>query len=225
MSANANALVESLSIAFHPGTLRSVIKAIAPFASTDEFRPIITGVHVFRGADGRLTVESTNSYILGRATLVDGIDGPFDAIIPAAWLARWARLRRPAMAKPRGTYVDGKWVVPPVPNPVVELRVSGRDVQLIDVQLGESFTCRVIEGDYPNADEFITAEGWGETEVPTALNPRYFRTCLEAAWAWGDKGARPLRMETLPGLLKPVQFWVDGSLGRLDLVQMPVRVP
>lgn len=185
------------------------VRAVTVAASPDPDRPIITGVHIWVNADKLLVLEATDSYRLHRVTLpTPELWSPgFEAIVPASWLARWAKLRAPGAALP-GTTVD--------------LIAGDTTITLIDPVREETSTCRAIAGEYPNASKLIDEvpdEGGAQPEI--AVNPKYFAELLDAAVKFADdyRHLRVVRFHPLRTCL----FTVADRDGKLDLAIMPVR--
>lgn len=70
--------------------LRESISSVAPVASNDTARPILTGIYLY-SADGNLTMAATDGYRLAEKELMK-IDSEIQAIIPATTLMEVLRL-------------------------------------------------------------------------------------------------------------------------------------
>lgn len=191
------------TLTFTAQDLKRIVKTIAPGASRDEHRRILTAVELRVSADDT-TWTATDSYQLRTLTArPDKIDGDTTTVlIPAAWLLRWAR-------------------TPTVRGDIARLRIDGPAVS-IDLD-GETWTTNLIAGNYPNWESFMDNTGTTESEFAAAVNPQKLAQVLAAAAQWG--GDTPMQVESLDGL-KPCRFTVDvRDRGRLRLLLMPVRMP
>lgn len=70
--------------------LRESIASVAPVASSDTARPILTGIYLY-AADGELTMAATDGYRLAEKKLTK-IDAEIEAIVPATTLMEVSRL-------------------------------------------------------------------------------------------------------------------------------------
>lgn len=191
------------TLTFTAQDLKRIVKTIAPGASRDEHRRILTAVELRVSADDT-TWTATDSYQLRTLTArPDKIDGDTTTVlIPAAWLLRWAR-------------------TPTVRGDIARLRIDGPAVS-IDLD-GETWSTNLIAGDYPNWEAFLADTSTTESEFAAAVNPQKLAQVLAAAAQWG--GDTPMQVESLD-VLKPCRFTVDvRDRGRLRLLLMPVRMP
>lgn len=192
------------TLTFAAADLKRIVKTIAPGASRDEHRRIVTAVELRVSADDT-TWTATDSYQLRTLTArPDKIDGDTTTVlIPAAWLLRWAR-------------------TPTVRGDIARLRIDGPAVS-IDLD-GETWSTNLIAGDYPNWEAFLADTSTTESEFAAAVNPQKLAQVLDAAAQWGGD-ATPMQVESLD-VSKPCRFTVDvRDRGRLRLLLMPVRMP
>jgi DNA polymerase-3 subunit beta len=90
----AAALVDGVRIELEPAGLRKMIDQVIFAASTDESRPMLTGVEV-KFKDNRLNMAATDGYRLSvRSTLLTqgAVDSPLTVIVPAKSLGELARI-------------------------------------------------------------------------------------------------------------------------------------
>jgi DNA polymerase-3 subunit beta len=112
--------------------LVEIISDVLGAASTDEARPVMTGVLV-RAARGRLTLTASNGYCLAErwAALPTSDAAALDAIVPARALAELVRALRAASAE-------------------VQLSVAQAGHQAFFTAEGLRLSSSLIEGTYPN---------------------------------------------------------------------------
>lgn len=192
------------TLTFAAADLKRIVKTIAPGASRDEYRRIVTAVELRVSADDT-TWTATDSYQLRTLTArPDKIDGDTTTVlIPAAWLLRWAR-------------------TPTVRGDIARLRIDGPAVS-IDLD-GETWTTNLIAGAYPNWKKSVDDLTPPPSEFAAAVNPQKLAQVLAAAAQWGGD-ATPMQVESLD-VLKPCRFTVDvRDRGRLRLLLVPVRMP
>lgn len=190
------------TLTFTAAELKRIVKTIAPGASRDEYRRILTAVELRVSDD--TTWTATDSYQVRTLTArPDKIDGDTTTVlIPAAWLLRWAR-------------------TPTVRGDIARLRIDGPAVS-IDLD-GETWTTNLIAGNYPNWKKFVDLTT-PPSEFAAAVNPQKLAQVLAAAAQWGGD-ATPMQVESLD-VLKPCRFTVDvRDRGRLRLLLVPVRMP
>lgn len=204
-----------------PAVLQRFIRSITPAASTDEARPILTGIYLDCDLE-RLIMAATDSYRLYRITaradmLAATAPVPCRALIPRAWLLR--------LAQALSTFGSA----PPIKMRVTP-NASGRIEALFDAKDGrqEAMSTETIRGDYPHFEQMIaTYASSTAMTYPVAFNPRYFADMLRSSnvFAGGADSPRPVRIRTMDPLKASIfeQHDVDGN--RLEMMLMPVRVP
>lgn len=192
------------SITLDVKTFKRFIKTVAPAASGDEFRPILTGVHIRRAeVDGPLVITATDSYRLYRITTRNEPGGQLiEATVPARWLTR---------------------LLPGLGADDVTLTIDGPRVT---VASGDDIaSTAIIRGGYVKADDLLAGIRAKPTvdELPVWFNPKLYGDVLKAAATFG--GPRwPVQMTLRGNSLSPVEFHVTDAEGaRLDMVLMPVR--
>lgn len=185
-----------MSIMMSTPDLQRVIRTVAPAASTDTARPVLSGVLITLDV-GVLSAVATDSYRLHKVTLAEIFEGQsFKALAPAEWLLRWAR-------------------TPFGPLSFTTLTINGERIELVTSD--EHHSQRLIEGVFPDYQQMLEAEGINDQS--TNFNPTYIGAAFAAAHEWSD--SRPLRTEAF-NYRRPCRFVVDDPLGRLDLLVMPV---
>lgn len=182
--------------------LRRIVRAVAPAASTDECRPLLCGIVIKVDAAGIASFTACDSYRLHRATPATAIETePFTAIVPAAWLVHWSKVKWPRDA----------WVSMRIRSGRVSLSVAD-----------DQRSTKTITGEYPDVDKLLELAPRKSGES-SAFNPRYLRAAFDAAHVWSD--IAPLRTKSI-NVLKPCMFSViDKTVGKLELLLMPVRIP
>ena len=204
---------KSATLTIQAPVLRRMVQTVAPFASPDADRPIITALHCYV-SDGSLVVEGTDSYTLAIASTRDyepDTGAGFDVLIPAAWLVRWSKIKPSAC--------DDLL-------PMVTIAHSNGSVTITDSGLQESFTTKAVSSEYmqyPDLRKLFDGNktDGGVVEGETAFNPVYYRRCFDAAARWSNA---PMRLSGVGGL-KPFAATVTGHYGTLELLLMPVRLP
>lgn len=182
-----------------------VVRAVSLAADTEGYRPVLAGMKV-TVADGVMTIVSTNSVMLSRATwpanekTTDGLT----ALIPAAWLT--ASLT--SLASTKGA-----------------TRVTVGDGFATIASADEERRGRLITSDYPNVETLLE----GALERPdadciTAANPKLLATMLKAGSLIAGNSGAPVRFRTA-GELLPMAFSVKNADVTFDTILMPVRVP
>ena len=149
-------------------------------ASTDEARPVLTGIHV--GIDGgRLVLSAVDGYRLARRHLDLGpveASGPVQVTVPARTMAEVARAFRDAPGE-------------------VRLVVSAAGNQIAFETGGVALTSRVIDG--PNPDYGALIPGSSDTVVTVAGGALSHR--LRALSPFAERASHAVRLNALPGRL------------------------
>ena len=133
--------------------LRDGIRAVASFASTDETKQVLTGVH-FKATTGETpqegTIEfaATNGHYLAVTTLDTAIADPFDVTIPSRALSALEKM----MAS-----LD--------PLSLIEIRIDGK--QAVFTCGDNIFTTRILEGAYPVYRQLIPTAFAAESVMET----------------------------------------------------------
>lgn len=188
--------------------LKRLVRTVAPAASRDAFRPILTGVLVeLDAACNLLTLTGCDSYRIHRARV--SIEGPeahagasFSALVPARWLTRWSTEQW-----------DAK-------DPETTLSVLGGRVQLST--LDDRRSTSIIDGTYPAIEKFVNELGPFDGQVVAGFTPKYLTDVFKAAQSFAP--SVPLRTTSFDPL-KPCRFELTSHDGTLVMVLMPVRLP
>jgi len=165
-------------------------------ASSDEARPVLTGVHLALDG-GRLVLMASDGYRLAMRPLELGPDGALAApgiIVPARTLTEVARLFR---------HVEGDVEVSVGPQRnQVRLRVPGLEI-----------TSRVIDGGYPDLRRLIPpASATTVTVGATELGRR-----LRALTPFAQSSANVVRLGAAPGSLVLSAAATDVGSARTDM--------
>jgi DNA polymerase-3 subunit beta len=170
--------------------LKEIIQQVAFAASTDEARPILTGVLVTVDGD-RLTLASADGFRLSvrKATLSSPISRPVQAVIPARALSELARIIN-----------DGDQVVsmtlPPDRGQVV---FQMKDIQLVS---------QLIEGAFPDYEQIIPKS----RETRSVLSTSSFLKACKQAEIFAREGSHIARINITPGgELKPGSIVITGQ--------------
>lgn len=199
------------------------LRIAAQFASTDDARPFLTGVHV-TSTGSEVVIESTDSYTLARIVWPHKADR-FNVNIPARWIKRV--VPKPNTRRALQSYtLSGEVTFPQAVGDSEGGYTSPGDVTFQAHGDGESFTTRLINGPYPNLAKVMPAADApeiGDDGRVTGFNPQLLRRCFDAAWLWGEK-SKPIVVRSLDQM-KPALFNVETSLpAELSIVLMPVRL-
>jgi DNA polymerase-3 subunit beta len=139
--------------------LEAAVEQTAVAASSDEARPVLTGVKL-ELEDGRLTLAATDGHRLAVRTVQvePGGEAPsLSVIIPARHLAEVARAVTAA-------------------RPTVGITVSPQRNQIFFSMRDVEISSRLIEGTYPNYAQVIPAESTTTVTLPSASLLRETRT-------------------------------------------------
>ena len=144
--------------------LEAAIGQTAVAASSDEARPVLTGVLLQLEGD-RLTLVATDGHRLAVRTL--GVEAPADSagvsvIVPARHLAEVARAITPTRAR-------------------VSVTVSAQRNQIFFTMPDVEISSRLIEGNYPNYAQVIPAESTTTVTLPASSLLRETRTAAVLA--------------------------------------------
>jgi DNA polymerase-3 subunit beta len=157
--------------------LASAIAQTAMAASSDEARPVLTGVLLEMDGD-RLTLAATDGHRLAVRTLDVTVRGDAPSgtiIVPARHLSEVARA------------VNSN-------RPTVGITLSQARNQVFFSMSGLEISSRLIEGTYPNYAQVIPAESRTTVTVPTAALLRETRTVSVLA----KDAANPVRFKATP---------------------------
>ena len=170
--------------------LKEIIQQVAFAASTDEARPILTGVLVTVNGD-QLTLASADGFRLSvrKAILSSPISRPVQSVVPARALSELARI-----------ISDGDQVVtmtlPPDRGQVV---FQMKDIQLVS---------QLIEGAFPDYEQIIPKSRETRSELSTSS---FLKACKQAE-IFAREGSHIARINITPGgELKPGSIMITGQ--------------
>lgn len=170
--------------------LKEIIQQVAFAASTDEARPILTGVLVTVNGD-QLTLASADGFRLSvrKAVLSAPISRPVESVVPARALSELARIMS-----------DGDEVVtmtlPPDRGQVV---FQMKDIQLVS---------QLIEGAFPDYEQIIPKS----RETRSVLSTSSFLKACKQAEIFAREGSHIARINITPGgELKPGSIMITGQ--------------
>lgn len=189
----------AVSITMSTPDLQRLFRAVAPAASTDYARPVLSGV-LITVDEFALTAVASDSYRLHKVTVprVDATQ-PCKGLVPAAWLLRWARIPFPDRS-------------------FTTLAIDDERIALVTSD--EHQSTRLISGEFPAYEPMLAANELNDES--SNFNAVYLAAAFAAADEWAN--GRPLRTVAF-NHRKPCKFVVDAPLGRLDLLVMPVYAP
>ena len=170
--------------------LKEIIQQVAFAASTDEARPILTGVLVTVNGD-QLTLASADGFRLSvrKAILSSPISRPVQSVVPARALSELARI-----------ISDGDQVItmtlPPDRGQVV---FQMKDIQLVS---------QLIEGAFPDYEQIIPKS----RETRSVLSTSSFLKACKQAEIFAREGSHIARINITPGgELKPGSIMITGQ--------------
>jgi DNA polymerase-3 subunit beta len=170
--------------------LKEIIHQVAFAASTDEARPILTGVLVTVDGD-QLTLASADGFRLSvrKAKLSSPISRPVQAVVPARALSELARI-----------ISDGDQVVtmtlPPERGQVI---FQMKEIQLVS---------QLIEGAFPDYEQIIPKSRETRSVLPTSS---FLKACKQAE-IFAREGSHIARINITPGgELKPGSIMITGQ--------------
>jgi DNA polymerase-3 subunit beta len=170
--------------------LKEMIRQVVFAASTDEARPILTGVLV-TVEDSLITMAAADGFRLSvrKAELSSPSPGPISAVIPARALSELARISS-----------DGDQVVTMIMPPR-----SGRVIfRTKDTEL----VSQLIEGTFPDYQQIIPRSYQNRTVLSTAS---FLKACKQAE-IFAREGSLIARVSILPGgELKPGAVEISGQ--------------
>jgi len=157
--------------------LKEMIQQVAFAASTDEARPVLTGV-LLSAQGNQITLQAADGFRLSirKAELSSPLPRPIKAIIPARALAELARIAS-----------DGEsmvtMVLPPNRGQVI---FHMKDVELVS---------QLIEGSYPDLEQVIPRSHQTSTVIST---PAILKACKQAE-IFAREGTHIARIQITPG--------------------------
>ena len=156
---------------------KEMIQQVAFAASTDEARPVLTGV-LLTAQGNQLTLQAADGFRLSirKAELSSSLPRAIKAIIPARALAELARI-----ASESETTVT--MVLPPNRGQVI---FHMKDVELVS---------QLIEGSYPDLEQVIPRSHQTRTAIST---PAILKACKQAE-IFAREGTHIARIQITPG--------------------------
>ena len=169
---------------------REMVQQVVFAASTDDARPVLTGVLLELKGE-TLTAAASDGYRLSvrKIAVENGAAEPFSLIVPARALSEVAR----AVRDSDETIV---MVAPPGRGQVV-FRV-GDDVEIVS---------QLIEGQYPPYEQIIPTSYRTRTVVPTAA---FVKACKQAE-IFARDGSQSTRLEITPGGDVPGELRISAA--------------
>jgi len=170
--------------------LKEMIQQVAFAASTDEARPILTGV-LFTVKDNKVTLSAADGFRLSirNAELSSPVARPISSVIPARALTELARIS----ADSEQTIT---MVLPPGRGQVI---FHMKDVELVS---------QLIEGSFPDLEQLVPRKYNTRTVVSTSA---FLKACKQAE-IFAREGSHIARINMLPGgELQPGQVEISGQ--------------
>ncbi len=164
-------------IQFNVADLKDMIQQVVFAASTDEARPVLTGVYL-TVTDNKLTLSAADGFRLSvrKAELSSSVARPISAIIPARALSELARISG-----------DGDqmltMVIPPGRGQVI---FRMKDVELVS---------QLIDGAYPDLGQVIPRSYQTRTVMTTSA---FLKACRQAE-IFAREGSHIARVNIVPG--------------------------
>jgi DNA polymerase-3 subunit beta len=170
--------------------LREMIQQVALAASSDEARPVLTGVMV-KVEGNTVTMSAADGFRLSRRRLElsSPVSQDFAAIIPARALSELARVAGDA----------DQVVTMSLPKERNQVVFHLKDIELIS---------QLIEGTYPNVEQVIPKSHTTRTIVSTAA---FLKACKQAE-IFAREGTHIARINIVPGGdLQPGKVEISGQ--------------
>jgi DNA polymerase-3 subunit beta len=169
--------------------LKEMIQQVAFAASTDEARPVLTGV-LLTTQGNQLTLQAADGFRLSirKAELSSSPSRPIKAIIPARALAELARIAS-----------DGETTVTMVlPSGRGQVIFHMKDIELVS---------QLIEGSYPDLEQVIPRSHQTRTVIST---PAILKACKQAE-IFAREGSHIARIQITPGDNQPGTVEISGQ--------------
>jgi DNA polymerase-3 subunit beta len=170
--------------------LKEMIQQVAFAASTDEARPILTGV-LLNVKEGNITLSAADGFRLSirNAELSSPVSRPISAVIPARALTELARIS----ADSEQTIT---MMLPPGRGQVI---FHMKNVELVS---------QLIEGSFPDLDQLVPRKYNTRTVVSTSA---FLKACKQAE-IFAREGSHIARINMTPGgELQPGQVEISGQ--------------
>jgi DNA polymerase-3 subunit beta len=183
--------------------LKEMIQQVAFTASTDEARPILTGVlltvNSFSPTDGStLTLAAADGFRLSvrKAVLASPISRPLNAVVPARALIELARIASDSLQKRADGDLKVTMSLPPGRGQVI---FRMKDVELVS---------QLIEGNFPDYEQIIPRSYQTRSVVSTSL---FLKACKQAE-IFAREGSHITRININPGgELEPGNLLITGQ--------------
>ena len=170
--------------------LKEMISQVVFAASTDEARPILTGV-LMKVDGNRISLAAADGFRLSvrDAELSSPVDQPFKAVIPARALSELSRIS-----------TDGK--------ESVRMILPDRSGRVIFQTKEAELVSQLIEGTFPDYEQIIPQSYKTRTVLPTAS---FLKACKQAE-IFAREGSLIARVNIIPGGdLKPGTVEISGQ--------------
>jgi DNA polymerase-3 subunit beta len=170
--------------------LKEMVQQVAFAASSDEARPVLTGV-LIQVHDSKITLAAADGFRLSvrKADLGASTGKPFTAIVPARALTELARIASDS---------DGT---------VTMLMPPGRGQVVFRLRNAE-LVSQLIEGSFPDYEQIIPRR----VETRTVLSTAQFLKACKQAEIFAREGSHIARLNIKPGgELKPGTIEVSGQ--------------
>jgi DNA polymerase-3 subunit beta len=180
----------SNGIELNVADFREMIQQVVFAASTDEARPVLTGVHLVV-RDNKLTLSAADGFRLSvrRADLSSPVARPFNAIIPARALSELARISS-----------DG--------DQTITMVIPPNRAQVIFRMKDAELASQLIEGAYPDLEQVIPRAYQTRSVLTTSA---FLKACKQAE-IFAREGSHIARVKVLPGgSMKPGTVEIFGQ--------------
>lgn len=170
--------------------LKEMIQQVAFAASTDEARPILTGV-LFAVNDNKITMSAADGFRLSirRAELSSPVPRPISAVIPARALTELARISAD----------NEKTITMVLPSGRGQVIFHTKDVELVS---------QLIEGSFPDLEQLIPRQYNTRAVLST---PSFHKACKQAE-IFAREGSHIARINVQPGGdMQPGQVEISGQ--------------
>jgi DNA polymerase-3 subunit beta len=180
----------SNGIQLNVADFREMIQQVVFAASTDEARPVLTGVHL-SVRDNKLSLSAADGFRLSvrKAELSAPVAKPFNAIIPARALSELARISS-----------DGdQSITMVIPSNRAQVIFSMKDAELAS---------QLIEGAYPDLEQIIPRASQTRSVLTTSA---FLKACKQAE-IFAREGSHIARVKITPGgELAPGSVEISGQ--------------
>jgi len=170
--------------------LKEMIQQVAFAASSDEARPILTGV-LFTVNDNKITLSAADGFRLSirRAELSSPVSRPINAVIPARALTELARISSDSE----------KMITMVLPSGRGQVIFHTKDVELVS---------QLIEGSFPDLEQLIPRQHNTRAVLSTSS---FLKACKQAE-IFAREGSHIARINVQPGGdMQPGQVEISGQ--------------